>query len=349
MKRPVITILLIIFVLVLAAGGALAFNDWQLPLNVNIPTYNPPVHTPKKLTSLFFAGDIMLSRNVGTKIVEANDVNLPYMNVKDVIESADISFANLESPFNDQGPRVTEGLVFKAEPKTVTGLVNAGFDILSTANNHAYDQGKYGIEYTVNWLKQNGIDPLGTGTSCHDGRIEEANGIKFGYLGYSYTAHNDGGKVPDPIVCDWTNTEQVVKDIQTLKPQVDFLIVSAHMGTEYHRTPNDSDVAGAHAAIDAGADLFIGHHPHWIQTTEQYKGKYIFYSLGNFVFDQMWSQDTKEGLAVSVLLDEKNISRIKLMPVVIENFCCPRWATDDETKTILNKINLTEPVLFDKN
>jgi poly-gamma-glutamate capsule biosynthesis protein CapA/YwtB (metallophosphatase superfamily) len=352
MKGAAIKILSV--VLLFALGGAAAFvihhhTGWfraepELP-----PAYVMPELPQPKETSLFFAGDIMLSRNVGTAIVREGAADLPFQKTKDAVRRADISFANLESPFNDEGPRRTEGLVFKAEPDAVDGLTAAGFDILSTANNHSYDQGKNGITYTLDWLRQHGIKTVGTGLDCHDGVIMEANGIKFGYLAYSYAAFNDGGRVPDPLVCDWNDLDQVKSDIAALKPQADFVIVSSHMGAEYKREPEPANAAAARATIDAGADMFIGHHPHWVQTIEEYEGKYIFYSLGNFVFDQMWSQDTREGLGVKVLFKDKILSRIELMPVVIDDYCCPRWADETETKSILAKINLTSPVLMDKN
>jgi poly-gamma-glutamate synthesis protein (capsule biosynthesis protein) len=344
-------ILIIIILAALGAASALALNRFISfeKLNEQLP---PPYILEEERaieTDLFFAGDIMLSRNVGTKITEAKNPNLPYLSVFEEIKNADISFANLESPFNDSGVRVTQGLVFKAEPNTVEGLVNAGFDVLSTANNHTFDQGKAGLAYTTTWLEQNNITPVGTGTDCHLGVIKEVNEIKFGFLAYSYAAYNDGGKLPDSLVCDWNDPEQIKIDIQNLKTKTDFVIVSSHMGAEYKREPEPENAQRARSTIDAGADLFIGHHPHWIQTIEEYKGKYIFYSLGNFVFDQMWSQDTKEGLAVKVLFKGKKLSRISLLPVVIDNFCCPRWASENETKSILTKINVnyTSPLLVE--
>jgi poly-gamma-glutamate capsule biosynthesis protein CapA/YwtB (metallophosphatase superfamily) len=346
-------ILFAITLIVLAAGAAFAFNDTlnfsdltlQLPPKYQMPEEPKPVET-----TLFFAGDIMLSRNVAAAMYRTNDHALPYENVQEEIRSADIAFANLESPFNDSGDHSVEGsLIFNADPKSMEGLKSAGFDVLSTANNHTMDQGKYGLNYTLSLLKTNGIDPVGTGEDCHDGIIQEADGMKFGFLAYSYTAYNDGGKVPDPLVCSWTDQARVAIDIKTLRPQVDFLVVSSHMGTEYKRTPDEINARGARQTIDAGADLFIGHHPHWVQTTEVYKGKHIFYSLGNFVFDQMWSQDTKEGLVVKTLFKDKKLYRITLLPVIIEDYCCPRWASDLETKTILSKLDLTSPILFGKN
>ncbi len=314
------------------------------PMNPQSPQAKIP-----KTTTLFFAGDIMLSRNVAGKIIEAKDNTLPFKNVADKISNADIAFANLESPFLDKGPYAQQGLVFKADPATIEGIKHAGIDVLSTANNHAYDQGLAGIKYTLSWLTQHGILAVGTSSICHDGVIVEKNGLKFGYLAYSYTAFNNGGKDPDPWVCDWNDTKQIATDVVRLKSKTDFVIVSGQFGIEYQRQPEKENVSIAHAAVDAGADLVIGHHPHWIQTTEQYKGKWIFYSLGNFVFDQMWSQDTKEGLTLQLTLEDKELAKIELWPVVIENYCCPRWANPEETKTILNKINLTDQVLMNNN
>lgn len=335
---------ILVLVIIIALGGLAAFAIHQytdlFKTGPEIPPAYEIAEEPKpKETTLFFGGDIMLSRNVGTAIVNANDPTLPFKKIADIIKKADISFANLESPFYDKGPRKTEGLIFKAEPNTIEGLTYAGIDVLSTANNHSYDQGKEGILFTSEWLRQHKIMPVGTGTNCSKGLVKEANGIKYGYLAYSYSAFNDGGRVPDPMVCDWNDREQVASDIAALNAAADFVIVSAHMGTEYKREPETANATAAHAAIDAGADLFIGHHPHWIQTIEEYKGKYIFYSLGNFVFDQMWSQDTREGLGVKMLFKDKKLDRIELVPIVIDDYCCPRQADETETKSILSKIN----------
>jgi poly-gamma-glutamate synthesis protein (capsule biosynthesis protein) len=357
---------IILFLIVLAAGAATAFffaDINKLPNSRNTFTFQEPQPIE---TRLFFAGDIMLSRNVAARYYAANDFALPFRNIADKSADADISFANLESPFNDKGDHSVEGsLVFNADPKSIEGMKLAGIDIVSTANNHSFDQGQAGINYTIDWLQENGIEPVGTGLDCNAGKIIEKNGIKFGFLAYSYTAYNDGGKSTDPLVCDWNKQSQVTTDIANMRSQVDVLIVSAHMGTEYKRTPDEFNEQGAKNAIATGADLVIGHHPHWVQTIEHYKfdlpytqnGQpqmgtregWVFHSLGNYVFDQMWSQDTREGLTMEVLFKDKKLSRITLMPVVIENFCCPRWANDEETKSILQKINLTNNVLIPKN
>ena len=303
---------------------------------------NPVVHQPKA-TTLFFGGDIMLSRKVGSQIRQNNDNSLPFNNIATAIKSHDLSFANLESPFSDTGPIPTAEFTFKAEPETIAGLKSAGFSVLSTANNHTLDQGQHGIEYTLSWLKQNNITPVGTGVDCHQGAVITKNGIRFGFLAYTYGT-NQGAVIPE--ICYTTDLTKMQKDIQTLRPQVDYLIVSAHMGVEYTRPPTKAQMDFAHTAIDAGADLMIGNHPHWIQTIEPYHGKWIFYAMGNLVFDQMWSTETTQGLTATLTFKDKTLSNIDLHPVIIENYCCPRWASETETKNILNEINLTSTSLF---
>lgn len=346
-KKILAKILIIIFPILIFVLIALLFRQPKAsdlePINRHATKIEPTN------TTLFLAGDIMLSRNVDAAIVKANDPTLPFHKVADIIKNADISFANLESPFNDRGDHSIEGsLIFNADPKSVEGLKFAGFDILSTANNHAFDQGETGILLTKALLNTNEILPIGTGTECHDGTVLEKNNIKFGFLAYSYSALNNGGKTADPLVC--TQNEQAINDIANIKSKVDILIVSMHAGTEYKRHPNADQITFARRAIDAGADLVIGHHPHWIQTIEQYKDKWILYSLGNFVFDQMWSQDTREGLTAIATFENKQLKKIELKPVIIDDYCCPRWANNQETLAILKKINpvTNTAILFEK-
>ncbi len=313
---------------------------------------NPP-EDKKPLTRILFAGDIMLSRNVEDKMAKANDYSLPFQKIAEKVKSADISFANLESPITDKGKHfIPNSLVFNANPLSIQGLQLAGFDILSIANNHSLDQGQYGIQYTYDWLKSHGILPAGAGVPTVDvtTAVIEKNKINFGFLAYSFTAHNDGSNDSSPYIGNFHDLTRLKQDILTLRGHfADVVIVSMHAGTEYTRTPNTEQVAFAHAAIDAGADLVIGAHPHWIQTTETYKDKWIFYSLGNFVFDQMWSQETREGLTVLITYDETELKKIELQPVIIDDFCCVRPANSEESQTILKKINLTNPVLIEKN
>lgn len=302
---------------------------------------NPPI------TILLAVGDIMLSRNVSAKIEKASDPLLPFKNFQIMLSAADLTFGNLECPLDPGDIRIREGLGFRCLTTDAAGLLASGFDVLSTANNHAFDQGLRDLEFTLDYLRSQNILPIGTRKSTDPtstAALVVRGGIKFGFLGYSYSAHNDGGKTTDPHIAT-LDIEDLKAAAANLRKVADVVVVSMHAGTEYTKTPNQEQIDFAHAAIDAGADVVIGHHPHWIQTIEIYHNKPIFYSLGNFVFDQMWSQETREGLAVELTFEEMKLQTAKLIPIIIEDYCCPRLATDIEKQKILKKINQTEDVI----
>lgn len=291
---------------------------------------------------LLAVGDIMLSRHVGTKIFESGNFHLPFLKTADILREADISFANLESPFYDQGPRVKEGMVFKAEPETITGLTFAGFDILSLANNHFGNQGRRGITYTFQHLQDNQIEYVGAGGNfkeAHEVKILEQKGIKFGFLAYngippvSYQAGDSlGGHA-------WMDIDIMQKDIEEAKKKCDVVIVSMHTGAEYTPHPNTSQINFARGAIDAGANLVLGHHPHVVQAFETYKNGIIFYSLGNFVFDQMWSTETSQGVMAKIVFSGTQPVIFELIPIHIYNYNQPRIIKNQKEKeAILERI-----------
>jgi poly-gamma-glutamate synthesis protein (capsule biosynthesis protein) len=122
-----------------------------------------------------------------------------------------------------------------------------------------------------------------------------------------------------------------------------------HAGNEYTDKPNDSQISFAHKAIDAGAELVIGSHPHVVQPVEKYKGKYIFYSLGNFVFDQMQSRDTKRGLAVKIIFNKEGVAKVSFYPVLIQDFSQPEFLEGSEATQVLSRLDypLAENVGFE--
>jgi len=333
----------IIFGLIVIAGVYFGFRYWQKNIyqsnQSDLLTENKSdqvitTEKPKEpvSTQLVAVGDIMLSRHVGTKIRQANDTTLPFKYTADILKSGDIVFANLESPFYDQGEPVTEGMVFKAEPNTIEGLIFAGIDIVSLANNHFGNQGNKGMVYTFNWLKGHNILYSGAGELISEAKKctpIEKNGIKFCFLSYVdmtatgtpdiYTADD---KYPglNPFY-DGTNIES---DIANAKKESDVVIVSFHWGTEYQLKQNDRQVSIGRSAIDAGASLVIGHHPHVVEPYEQYKNGYIFYSLGNFIFDQMWSEETKKGEIATINFKDKEIESVKVTPITIFDYNQPR-------------------------
>jgi len=251
---------------------------------------------------LIFAGDVMFSRAVRREILGTHDSALPFRKVAPLMKGADITFVNLESPFSDEGQYNEGGLVFHAAPEMVEGLKLAGVDIASTANNHARDCGPHGVEFTLAWLRSHGIRPVGsaeTEQAAHEGVVLASNGVRFGFLGYTFDQKNGNWKDIDPRIA-LADPQAMAHDVVELRKRCDVVIVSMHNGVEYQPRPNEAQITFAHAAIDAGAKLVIGHHPHVVQPSETYRNGLIYYSLGNFVFDQYQRQETQHGEIVQI-------------------------------------------------
>lgn len=314
-----------------------------------------PATTARRQATFLAVGDIMLSRGVAKAMDRRNDAQAPFRSMENVFRSTDFNFGNLETPFSGNDSRVGKGLIFNARERDVAGLREFNFKILSLANNHALDQGPKGLRNTLDHLRANGLQPVGAGMNLDDAWRPAtiiANGIKFGFIATSYASYNDGGVDRNDYVARMEDLDRLRLGIEKLRAEkVDFIVASMHSGTEYKRNPDKPAVDFAKAAIDFGADIVIGGHPHWIQTFEVYRGKYIFYSLGNFIFDQDWSIDTQEGLALKITVESPEgasfvrASRIELMPVIIEDRSTPRLANETETRRIFAKFGATERVI----
>jgi len=261
----------------------------------------------------------MFCRAVRRQILAADDPALPFRKIAPLMAASDITFVNLESPFSDQGRYLDTGLIFHAAPEMIAGLQLAGVSIASTANNHARDCGPHGVEFTVAWLRSHGIEPLGSSESesrTHQGVVLARNGVRFGFLGYTYDQQNGNWHDVDTRIA-MTDLTALCRDVTALRKRADVVIVSMHNGIEYMPKPNKAQIAFAHAAIDAGATLVIGHHPHVVQPEEKYKGGLIFYSLGNLVFDQYQREATQHGEIVQVSFLGRGILATHVMPVRI--------------------------------
>jgi poly-gamma-glutamate capsule biosynthesis protein CapA/YwtB (metallophosphatase superfamily) len=278
-----------------------------------------PVPPMPALTRLVFGGDVMMSRFVGTMAHENKDPAGPLRDIASLFSTADIAFVNLESPFSDQGKPTTKGMIFKAAPDMIQALQLAGIQIVSTANNHARDSGAYGVGFTLDWLAAHKIAAVGTaasGDEVHLGQVLERRGVRFGFLAYTYDQSNGNYKDTDERVA-MLDPKRVREDIAALAPRCDVVIVSMHAGTEYQPKPNDEQRRFAHAAIDAGAKIVVGHHPHVIQPVEEYGGGLILYSLGNLVFDQFQRKETQIGRVVEAYFLGTALVKYNLIPVDI--------------------------------
>ena len=336
-------------------------------------------------------GDIMLSRDVAGKMYSnQKDAYWPFRNLENELRwDADFNFANLESPFSDSNEyKFQNQFIFNAPSWSLPGLIQYNFNVLNLANNHILNQGINGLTYTKKLLSDNNIKSLGVGENLDEawkGQVFSIKGIRIGFIGATYAAITPDGFIDAQHTARIKDLDRLTQSLQELKTRSDFIVVTMHAGEEYTREPNYEQTGFAKAAIDAGADLVIGAHPHWIQTIEQYKGKQIFYSLGNFVFDQMWSQDTREGLMLKITLTKPGfchpglsqnsptplsrseqinlvcttelqgtpkpatLKQIELIPVIIEDYGQPRLATEQEKQKILNKIGVTTTVIAPEN
>ena len=275
------------------------------------------VHVP--YTRLIFAGDVMFSRGVRRQILASRDPALPFRKIAPLMSAADIAFVNLESPFSDKGPHFQDGMIFHADPDGIAGLQLAGITLASTANNHSRDCGPHGVEFTVSWLRAHSILPLGTSESAertHQGLVIVRNSVRFGFLGYTFDQQNGNWHDIDERIAV-TDLPVMRRDVAALRKRVDVLVVSMHNGVEYMRKPSKSQIAFAHAAVDSGANLVIGHHPHVTQPEEHYRGGLIFYSLGNFVFDQYQREETQRGEMVEISYLGKEVLAERVMFVRI--------------------------------
>jgi len=252
----------------------------------------------KKVSILAF-GDMMLDRVVYSKALKAGDYNFPFQKIDDFLKTADIKFANLEGPITNF-KSISNGntrMRFTVSPEFLP-VLKERFNVLSLANNHMLDFGEAGYIQAKNYLSEANINYFGNYHNQQENlsTIIEKNEIKIGFIGYH-------GLIEEGF-------ENALEEIKKIRPQVDFLIVVPHWGAEYKEFPADSTIKKAKQFIDVGADLILGGHPHVVQPSEEYKGKKIYYSLGNFIFDQYWSEETMQGLAVEILL-EKSDNKIK--------------------------------------
>lgn len=292
-------------------------------------------------------GDIMLARYVELKMRKLKDYTYPFQKVADTLKGADIAFGNLESPlFPGKFNTPKDSMVFRADLEGTQGLQYAGYDVVSVANNHTMNYQVPGLTSTLVELKKANILAAGGGKNqdaAHTPAIMEVKGKKIAF--YAYNDPNIPPRFHGEAKSDYPgiakmDIEAVKNDVKNAKDNgADIVIVSMHAGKEYKREPTQFQKDFAHAAIDAGASLVIGHHPHWVEPVERYGKGIILYSLGNFVFDQAFSEDVKTGLIARVMFTEDSEPALELLPVRIEN-TQPRILEGEEKVAELKRLGL---------
>lgn len=263
---------------------------------------------------MIFVGDIMLGRGVENQIIKnGGDFRFPFLLMKDYLDGADLVFGNLEGPISNRGRNQGSIYSFRFLPEAAEGLKFAGFDILSIANNHIWDWGKDALVDTPEILNNLDIQSVGAGSNyveANQPAFFNFNNTRIAFLAFTNLYPKSlvaGEDVPGVSDFDLGSMREAIREASK---KVDLVVVSWHWGEEYQDKSNSGQQRIAKEAIEAGADLVIGHHPHVFQEVEKYRDGFIAYSLGNFVFDQNFSEETMKGMTLEVVVSGKKIARV---------------------------------------
>lgn len=325
-----------------------------LAFGVALSAWSPasPSKRPQSKITLVAVGDILLGRGVGRKI-ERYGTSYPFEHVAGILSAADLAFGNLEGPLAARCTKATKRFSFQAKPSYREALVKAGFDVLSLANNHSTDCGDVGLMDTMTNLDAAGIRWSGAGKNLAEAEsavLMDVKGIKVAFVAFSEFLPERLSRRTDGISVNYASVETVQRAVKAARGRADVVVASFHWGVEYASRPVDAQVKLAHAAVEAGADLILGHHPHVIQglqmeTVKRPEGSrraLIVYSLGNFVFDSprmLGGRPLETFILRCTLSPEEGLETIEILPASLEDYR-PRLAKDLKAKAILSRLDL---------
>lgn len=278
------------------------------------------------IVTVIATGDVIPARSVNQGMVKRNNFLWPFEKTAEVLKSGDLTIINLETPLISGCVATIEGMSFCGDPKVVDGLRFAGIDVATLGNNHIGNYGVEGVKETEKILHDAGIETVGSNIL-----YKEAKGIRFAFLAYNDIGAPEAG-VP------WAEDAKIIADIKEAKNNADIVIVSYHWGVEYTDMPSQRQIDLAHITIDAGADVILGNHPHWIQPVELYKDKFIVYAHGNFVFDQEWSAETKLGVVGKYTFYDKKLADVEFVPIHIVDYGQPYLLQGEGAKNMLGRM-----------
>lgn len=290
------TILSFIIITLLIGGSIFLFLQKPAPQRyVDLIVEADPLEIKNDPTRILFVGDIMLDRGI-RRTIDKNGFDYILKDISEIFYDKDLIIGNLEGTIteNESVSVINNQILhFTFATSTASDLKRIGFDVFSLANNHTLDFYQAGFDETNRNLSEAGVFSFGHPLNNQNLSYETVKkGLNLCLVGY-HSLYN-------------SSTTNVLNEIKKIKPNCDYLAVFAHWGIEYEDYENDNQREQAHSFIDSGADLVIGAHPHVLEPIEIYKNKAIFYSLGNFIFDQDFSLKTKRGIAVEVEINENN-------------------------------------------
>ncbi len=269
----------------------------------------------------------MLGRSVNDHML-ATDTLFPFSQTADMLRGFDLTVGNLECVVSRLGTPQPKQYTFEADPRGFERLAGSGFDIVSLANNHSGDYGKDAFVDMLTALPGHSLTPLGGGRTlaeAHQPVIVSRRGTTVGFLAFCEIEPQSFAATDSTPGHAWLTPEALQQGVAAARPRVDFLIVFTHWGIEYQPVETGHQQAMARLAIDAGADLVVGAHPHVIQPSEMYNGKPIVYSLGNFVFDEMFTDDVRTGHVLTLTVQRNALLDWKLRTSYIGDYGEPHW------------------------
>ncbi len=265
-------------------------------------------------------GDIMLAGS-GTSVYTRLGYDYPFAATRNHLKKGDIAIGNLEAPITSRGVEFRDKRFrFRAAPAAATALQEAGFSVLTLANNHLLDYGSVGLQDTTDLLDRCGILHAGAGKDLGAARRAVTitiKGKRLAFLAYSLTFPEEFFATGSRPGTAPGYPSFFAEDIAKARQTADYVIVSFHWGTERAEHPHSRQVAAAHQAIDAGADVVLGHHPHVLQGIERYKGGVILYSLGNFAFGSL-SPSSRQSVIARITLGE-GVRNVEFIPLNVLN------------------------------
>lgn len=276
------------------------------------PTTTAPPHVAEgPVVSVLLVGDVMLGRGVAP-IVRSEPAGV-FEDVRHLVSEADAAAANLESPLTLRPHLATNPFALEADPAAAGSLATAGFDLIGIANNHAGDAGRLSILDTIEAVTAAGMTPVGGGDNIDDAfavRVIERNSVHIGFLAIDATLAGTGATADHPGIASW-DENRVQTVIESIRPQVDLLVVGVHGGVEYYRETDPGMAVLAERLAGWGVDVVWGHGPHVIQPVFETPGvgdrtTVIATSLGNFLFDQS-GVGTRQGAVLEVLADRRGV------------------------------------------
>ena len=296
---------------------------------------------PPPVVELVAVGDVMLGRTVG-RLIAGDTPRYPYEGegVLPILQGADVTIGNLECPVSDRGQPVAKTYTFRADPGVVEGLVWAGFDVLSLANNHLGDYGLDAVRDTLRHLAEAGLAVTGAGETAdaaHAARIVEAGGLRLAFLAFNQVPPESFAADDERPGLAWMDPERMTAAVRAAREVADLVIVSCHWGIEYSAHPTPSQERIAQALADAGADLIIGHHPHVVQGVQYHAETFTAYSLGNYVFDIDLTAESLQGAMLRCLLDPTGVKTVEIVPVSIDD-CRPVVMPSDRAESVLRRM-----------